>query len=114
MEFKTCVNGFITDISQVETDEDLEVWIDLMKKTTVTLCNEKYKVIAELKDGKLRKNHYKIIYGLRAYYIKNGIAPMVRTLSKITGCTLKTIYDHFPAGPGAGACRTAGIPKPSG
>jgi tRNA 2-thiouridine synthesizing protein E len=51
---------------------------------------------------------------LRDYYEKNGIAPMVRVLSKVTGFKLKHIYELFPSGPGKGACKMAGLPKPTG
>ena len=56
----------------------------------------------------------KVIDVLRDYYEKNGIAPMVRVLSKVTGFKLKHIYELFPSGPGKGACKMAGLPKPTG
>ncbi len=58
--------------------------------------------------------HNKIISILQEYYKKNGIAPMVRILSKTTGFPLKRIYELFPSGPGKGACKMAGLPKPTG
>ena len=51
---------------------------------------------------------------LQDYYRKNGIAPMVRILSKNTGYKLKEVYELFPSGPGKGACKMAGLPKPTG
>lgn len=62
----------------------------------------------------LTEDHKKIIEVLRDYYEKNGIAPMVRVLSKVTGFKLKQIYELFPSGPGKGACKMAGLPKPTG
>ncbi len=62
----------------------------------------------------LTEDHKKIIAVLRDYYEKNGIAPMVRVLSKVTGFKLKQIYELFPSGPGKGACKMAGLPKPTG
>ena len=62
----------------------------------------------------LNEEHKKIIEVLRDYYEKNGIAPMVRVLSKVTGFKLKHIYELFPSGPGKGACKMAGLPKPTG
>jgi TusE/DsrC/DsvC family sulfur relay protein len=59
-------------------------------------------------------DHWKIINVLQDYYKKNGIAPMVRILSKTTGYPLKKIYELFPSGPGKGACKMAGLPKPTG
>ena len=62
----------------------------------------------------LTDEHWKVIGVLQEYYKKNGIAPMVRILSKLTGFKLKYIYDLFPSGPGKGACKMAGLPKPTG
>ena len=62
----------------------------------------------------LTEEHKKVIEVLQDYYRKNGIAPMVRVLSKVTGFKLKHIYELFPSGPGKGACKMAGLPKPTG
>ncbi len=62
----------------------------------------------------LNEEHWKVIEVLQDYYKKNGIAPMVRVLSKLTGFKLKHIYELFPSGPGKGACKMAGLPKPTG
>ncbi len=64
--------------------------------------------------GDLTDEHNKVIDTLQEYYKKNGIAPMVRILSKTTGFPLKRIYELFPSGPGKGACKMAGLPKPTG
>ena len=53
----------------------------------------------------LTPEHNKVIEFLQDYYKKNGIAPMVRILSKNTGYKLKEVYELFPSGPGKGACR---------
>jgi len=65
--------------------------------------------ISEITD-----EHWKVINMLQDYYKKNGIAPMVRILSKVTGFKLKYIYELFPSGPGKGACKMAGLAKPTG
>ncbi len=62
----------------------------------------------------ITEEHQKVIDSLQEYYKKNGIAPMVRILSKTTGFPLKRIYELFPSGPGKGACKMAGLPKPTG
>lgn len=62
----------------------------------------------------LTEEHKNVIDVLQDYYRKNGIAPMVRVLSKVTGHKLKHIYELFPSGPGKGACKMAGLPKPTG
>lgn len=62
----------------------------------------------------LTEDHWKVINYLRDYYKQFGIAPMIRKLCKDTGFTLKQIYDLFPSGPAKGACKLAGLPKPTG
>ena len=62
----------------------------------------------------LTDEHRQVIDVLQDYYKKNGIAPMVRILSKVTKFKLKHIYELFPSGPGKGACKMAGLPKPTG
>ncbi len=62
----------------------------------------------------LDEEHWQVINILQDYYKKNGIAPMVRVLSKLTKFKLKHIYELFPSGPGKGACKMAGLPKPTG
>ncbi len=62
----------------------------------------------------LTEDHWKVINYIRDYYLEFGIAPMVRKVCKQTGFTLKQIYTLFPSGPAKGACKLAGLPKPTG
>jgi tRNA 2-thiouridine synthesizing protein E len=62
----------------------------------------------------LTENHWKVINYLRDYYAKYGIAPMIRKLCKESGFSLKEIYEMFPSGPAKGACKVAGLAKPTG
>ena len=62
----------------------------------------------------LTEEHWKVMNYLRDYYQKFGVAPMIRKLCKETGFPLKKIYDLFPSGPAKGACKLAGLPKPTG
>ncbi|HIJ89255.1 MAG: TusE/DsrC/DsvC family sulfur relay protein [Desulfobulbaceae bacterium] len=89
-------DGFLTK----GMEEWNEHWIEYVKGV---------EGISELSD-----EHRKVIDTLQDYYKKNGIAPMVRILSKTTGFPLKRIYELFPSGPGKGACKMAGLPKPTG
>lgn len=78
-------------------------------------CPEWVEYVKESEGIKdLNEEHRKVIEFLQDYYKKNGIAPMVRILSKVTGYKLKHIYELFPSGPGKGACKMAGLPKPTG
>ncbi len=73
------------------------------------------KYFAEQEEvSELTEKHWKVINYLRDYFKQFGIAPMVRKLCKDTGFTLKEIYDLFPTGPAKGACKLAGLPKPTG
>jgi tRNA 2-thiouridine synthesizing protein E len=58
--------------------------------------------------------HWHLVNYLRDYYQKFGIAPMIRKLCKETGFPLKKVYELFPSGPAKGACKVAGLAKPTG
>ena len=62
----------------------------------------------------LNESHWKIINYIRYYYDQFGIAPMIRKLCKQTNFKLEEIYGLFPSGPAKGACKVAGLPKPTG
>jgi tRNA 2-thiouridine synthesizing protein E len=62
----------------------------------------------------LTEEHWKVIRYLREYYQKFRVAPPIRMLCKQTGFQLKYIYQLFPTGPAKGACKLAGLPKPTG
>jgi len=94
---------------KIETDEDgflnnpedwSESWMHFIKES------EGIKEITE--------DHWRVIKALQDYYRKNGTAPRMSVLIKNTGFKLKYIYELFPSGPGKGACRMAGLPKPTG
>jgi tRNA 2-thiouridine synthesizing protein E len=62
----------------------------------------------------LSEDSWKLVNYLRKYYLDYGIAPPIRMLTKQTGLSLKHIYELFPGGPAKGACKVAGLPKPTG
>lgn len=102
--------GFVTvKDKQIEVDEDgFLVDPNLWNETIV-------EVFAKLESvEQITEKHWKVINYLRDYYQKFGIAPMIRKLCKDTGFTLKEIYELFPSGPAKGACKLAGLPKPTG
>lgn len=59
-------------------------------------------------------DHWHVVNYIRDYYIQFGVAPPIRMLCKKTGFDLGTIYELFPSGPAKGACKIAGLPKPTG
>ena len=62
----------------------------------------------------LTGDHWTLVEYLRNYYLQFGVAPMIRKLCKETGFDLKKVYALFPSGPAKGACKVAGLPKPTG
>ena len=62
----------------------------------------------------MTEDHWKVVEYIRDYFLKFGIAPMIRKLCKESGFKLKEIYNLFPSGPAKGACKVAGLPKPTG
>jgi tRNA 2-thiouridine synthesizing protein E len=95
--------------NQIEIDEDgflvdPEDWSEDMAAYFATMED-----VTELTE-----NHWKVINYLRDYFKKFGVAPMIRKLCKDTGFPLKEIYEMFPSGPAKGACKLAGLPKPTG
>lgn len=62
----------------------------------------------------MTENHWKLVNYLREYYLEFGVAPMIRKLCKASGFKLNEIYEMFPSGPAKGACKVAGLPKPTG
>jgi TusE/DsrC/DsvC family sulfur relay protein len=93
----------------IEVDED-----GFMQEPT--LWNEKVAAALASTEGveNLGDDHWKVVNYLREYYLKFGVAPMIRKLCKESGYDLKTIYALFPSGPAKGACKVAGLPKPTG
>jgi len=94
---------------QCEIDEDgfiqdPEVWND-----DIATALAKTESVEDMGD-----DHWKLVRYLRDYYLKFGIAPMIRKLCKETGFNLKYVYELFPSGPAKGACKVAGLPKPTG
>ena len=62
----------------------------------------------------LSEDAWKLVRYLRNYYLEFEIAPPIRKLTKDNNMSLKYIYEMFPSGPAKGACKVAGLPKPTG
>ena len=93
----------------IEVDEDGFMQEPDQWSERVALALASTEGVSELTD-----EHWKLINYLREYYHKFGIAPMIRKLCKATGFKLKYVYELFPSGPAKGACKVAGLPKPTG
>jgi tRNA 2-thiouridine synthesizing protein E len=98
------VNGQPIEVDEDGFIVDPELWNEQLVQT-----------FARLEEvDELTENHWKVIHYLRNYWKQFGIAPMIRKLCKETGFTLQEIYQMFPSGPAKGACKLAGLPKPTG
>ena len=64
--------------------------------------------------SEMTEEHWKLVNYLRNYFLQFGVAPMIRKLCKETGYDLKKVYALFPSGPAKGACKVAGLAKPTG
>ena len=64
--------------------------------------------------NEMTDEHWKLVNYLRNYFLQFGVAPMIRKLCKETGYDLKKVYALFPSGPAKGACKVAGLAKPTG
>lgn len=101
----------IVNLSGIEIDVDEDGFIQVPDTWTPELAA----AIALTEDVEvLTEDHWKVVNYLRDYYQQFGIAPMIRKLCKETGFPLKDIYEMFPSGPAKGACKIAGLPKPTG
>ena len=98
------VNGVEIEIDEDGFIQDPDLWNEDVAKFLA-----KTESVEEMGD-----DHWKVVNYLRDYYLKFQIAPMIRKLCKETGFTLKYIYELFPSGPAKGACKIAGLPKPTG
>lgn len=97
-------NGHTYEVDEDGFLQEPERWSEMVAKDFAGSES-----ISELTDG-----HWKVIRYIRDYYLQFGIAPMVRKVCKETGYKLGDIYQLFPSGPAKGACKLAGLPKPTG
>lgn len=98
----------VGDVS-LEIDEDGFIQEPERWSQDVAVALAKTEGVEDLTD-----DHWKVVNYLREYYLEYGIAPMIRKLCKSTGFKLNQIYELFPSGPAKGACKVAGLPKPTG
>ncbi len=95
---------------QIEIDEDGFIQDpDLWNEDVARDLARKEEGIQQMTD-----EHWKLVHYLRNYYLQYQIAPMIRKVCKETGFPLQKIYELFPSGPAKGACKVAGLPKPTG
>ena len=87
--------GFLTDPSQWTQ----AIAIDLAREAGI---------------DQLTDRHWQVIRFMRETYLRDGQAPSIRSLGKLSGVPIKELYQLFPKGPAKLAARIGGIPKPHG
>ena len=70
-------------------------------------------IAAQVGVPSLTAEHWKVITFCREDAAKEGQAPGLRRISKLSGVGTKDLYKLFPKGPGKLAARIAGLPKPT-
>ncbi len=100
---------FQAGAEQIEVDEDgfmahPDQWNDEIAKALAASEG-----VPEMTD-----EHWRLVRYLRDYFLKNGVAPMVRKVCKDMKMDNKQLYVLFPSGPAKGACKVAGLAKPTG
>ncbi len=98
------VNGVVIPLDEDGFMEDPSLWNEQVA----------YALALTEEVEELTEEHWKLINYLRDYNDKFGVAPMIRKLCKETGFDLKKVYELFPSGPAKGACKVAGLMKPTG
>lgn len=98
------LNGTTYSVDENGFLEDPTIWNDRVAADLATTEG-----VSELTE-----EHWRLVRYLRAYYLEHDIAPMVRKLCKETEIKLARVYELFPSGPANGACKVAGLPKPTG
>ncbi|MFC1962891.1 TusE/DsrC/DsvC family sulfur relay protein [Chloroflexota bacterium] len=105
-----------TTFGGVEVEIDEDGFLQEPEKWTKEMAEDIAKSEAAYAEGEnqMGEDHWKVVDYLRNYFLQYEIAPPIRMLTKQTGIDHKKIYVLFPRGPAVGACKVAGLPKPTG
>ncbi len=58
--------------------------------------------------------HWRVANYIRQYWLQFNLAPPFQMICKRTGFRESDIWRLFPGGPARGACKVAGLPRPTG
>ena len=103
------MTDLVVGTKKLSLDEDGFIQEPDLWDKEIALALAKTEGVEELSEA-----HWKVVNYLREYYLEYQVAPMIRKLCKGTGFKLQEIYNLFPSGPAKGACKIAGLPKPTG
>ena len=59
----------------------------------------------------LTDRHWKVTNSARGAYLKNGTSPWLRMLARVSGVSIRELFQLFPRRPSSLVARIAGIPK---
>ena len=62
----------------------------------------------------MTEDHWKVANYIRQYWLEFNLAPPFKMICKRTGLGERDIWRLFPGGPARGACKVAGLPRPTG
>ena len=99
-------------LAGVEFEIDEDGFIQEPEKWSEAVAEDLAK--AESSITPMPTDQWRLVKYIRDYYLQFGVAPPVRMLCKKNDFDLKYVYEMFPKGPAAGACKVAGLPKPTG
>lgn len=94
-EFAVDADGFVLEYQTTLNP----VWVDY---------------IAKMQGIQVTQQHREIMDWIREQYEARGQAPNTRKICKEFGISPRDFYTLFPAGPGRGAVKMAGLPIPVG
>ncbi len=94
-----------------EYDIDAEGFLQEPEKWNKDVAEEFAKKEA---SGPMTEDHWKVVNYIRNYYLEYDIAPPIKMLLKSTGFDINYVNKLFPKGPAQGACKVAGLSKPTG
>lgn len=100
-----------TRFQNIEVDVDAEGFFTKPQQWTEAMAAE---IAAPLGIALLTERHWLVIRFMREKYLKEGTAPTIRSLGKLSGVEIKELYTLFPKGPAKLAAKIGGIPKPRG
>ena len=98
------VNGRVYEVDDDGFLQEPEIW------------NEEVAKDFALTEGitELTPEHWQLINYIRNYFNSYGVAPMVRKVCRDNKMDLDAVYRLFRSGPAKGACKVAGLAKPTG
>ena len=98
-------------LEQINADRNEEGFLTDASQWTPEIAEA---LAAEAGVGPLTDKHWEVINFCRSDNEAQGTPPGLRRISKLSGVSMKELYQLFPKGPGKLAAKVSGLPKPKG